>query len=161
MISTAGDRRDDDMRELGAVAARHFDVVVVREDKRLRGRPAGEAAELIAEGARGEVGKEGVRCRQVEIVLTEVDAVRHCMARANPGDVVVLCVDQHAEVLAELERMTQSAQAGAHNRDGVSDPDLDPKELQTEAQVAGDEAAAEGGAEPEREPTGVTVTARS
>ena len=142
MISTAGDRRDDDMRELGSVAAHHFDVVVVREDKRLRGRPAGETAELVAEGVRGEMGKEGVRCRQVEVVLDEVSAVRHCMARANPGDVVVLCVDQHAEVLAELERMTKSAQPGAHNRDGVSDPDLDPRELTTEAEVSGEEAAA-------------------
>ena len=40
MIATAGDRREDDMRELGPVAAEHFDVVVVREDERLRGRGA-------------------------------------------------------------------------------------------------------------------------
>jgi cyanophycin synthetase len=148
MISTAGDRRDDDMRELGALGARHFDVVVVREDRRLRGRRAGETAELIAEGARAEIGKEGVRCRQVEVVLNEVDAVRHCMARANPGDVVVLCVDQHAEVLAELEQMTKSAQAGAHLGTGPGDPDLDPAELQSEAQVAGDDAAAAAEVEP-------------
>jgi cyanophycin synthetase len=142
MISTAGDRRDDDMRELGALAARHFDVVVVREDQRLRGRPAGETAGLIVEGAMAEIGKEGVRCRQVETVLQEVDAVRHCMARANPGDVVVLCVDNHAEVLAELEQMTHSAQPGAHSGTGLGDPDLDPVEMQSEAQVAGNEAAA-------------------
>jgi cyanophycin synthetase len=143
MVSTAGDRRDDDMRELGAVAAKHFDVIVVREDARLRGRKAGEAAALIAEGAKAEIGKAGVRCRQVETVLAEVDAVRHCMARANPGDVVVLCVDQHAEVVAELEQMTQSAQPGAHaGSAGVGDPDLDPAELQSEAQVSGDVAAA-------------------
>ena len=42
VIATAGDRRDDDMRELGAVAAQHFDVVVVREDAALRGRKRGE-----------------------------------------------------------------------------------------------------------------------
>lgn len=149
MISTAGDRRDDDMRELGALAARHFDVVVVREDERKRGRPAGQTADLIAEGAKGEIGKEGVRCRQVEIVLNEVDAVRHCMARANPGDVVVLCVDQHAEVLGELEQMTQHAQAGAHNKEGIGDPDLDPVEMQSEAQQSGDDAAAAEAAEVE------------
>lgn len=143
MIATAGDRRDDDMRELGAIAARHFDVVVVREDQRLRGRPAGETAALVVEGAQGEIGKEGVRCRQIELVLDEVDAVRHCMARANPGDVVVLCVDNHAQVLAELEQMTHSAQAGSHSGEGLGDPDLDPTELQSEAQVSGDEAAAE------------------
>jgi cyanophycin synthetase len=149
MVSTAGDRRDDDMRELGAIAATHFDVVVVREDQRLRGRRAGETAELIAEGARGEIGKEGVRCRQVEVVLDEVEAVRHCMARANPGDVVVLCVDQHASVLAELEQMTQSAQAGAHADKSAGDPDLDPVELKSEATVSGDEASAAEVAEAE------------
>jgi cyanophycin synthetase len=143
MVSTAGDRRDDDMRELGAVAAHHFDVMVIREDARLRGRKPGVTAELIAEGARAEMAKGDVRCRQVEIVLQEVDAVRHCIARANPGDVVVLCVDQHAEVLHELETMTKSAQAGARSSDGVSDPDLDPAEMQTEAQTSGDEAAVE------------------
>jgi cyanophycin synthetase len=149
MISTAGDRRDDDMRELGAIAAKHFDVVVVREDERKRGRPAGETAALIAEGAQGEIGKDGVRCRQVETVLNEVDAVRHCMARANPGDVVVLCVDQHAEVLNELEQMTKHAQAGAHNKEGIGDPDLDPVEMQSEAQQSGDEAAASEASEVE------------
>ena len=76
-----------------------------------------------------------MRCRQVEIVLDEVDAVRHCMARANPGDVVVLCVDQHAEVLAELEQLTKSRPGRARTAGsaGVGDPDLDPVELQSEA----------------------------
>ena len=143
MIATAGDRRDDDMRELGAIAAKHFDVLVVREDERLRGRKRGECAELVAEGARAQMGQEGVRCRQVEVVLDEITALHHCMARANPGDVVVLCVDKHADVLAELEQLTKSAQAGAHTGGPVvSDPDLDPAELQTEAQVSGDEAGA-------------------
>jgi len=32
MIGAAGDRRDDDIRELGAIAADFFDVIVVRED---------------------------------------------------------------------------------------------------------------------------------
>lgn len=144
MVATAGDRRDEDLRELGRVGARFFDVVVVREDERLRGRPAGEAAGLIEEGVREQMAREGTRCRQVEIVLREVDAVRHCMARANPGDIVVLCVDSHAQVFAELEAMTHTAQAGTHS-DVVGDPDLDPSALQQEAQASGDEAAAELG----------------
>jgi cyanophycin synthetase len=127
MISTAGDRRDEDLRELGAVAARFFDVLVVREDRKLRGRPRGDVAELVSSGVRDAMSSGPVRCRQVEIVIDEVTAVRHCLARANPGDIVVLCVDQAGEVMAELETATRSAQAGAHTTAGsVGDPDLDP-----------------------------------
>ena len=46
---------------------------------------------------------EGARCKQVEVVLDEIEAVRHAMSRANRGDLVVVCVDKHAEVMAELE----------------------------------------------------------
>ena len=142
MIGAAGDRRDDDIRELGMVAADHFDVIVIREDHRLRGREAGVAAQLVAEGIRARMAEGGARCRQIEIVLEELDAVRHCMARANPGDLVVLCVDHHATVLGELEQLTSSAQAGAHEGTRPGDPDLNPRALQDAAEVSGAEAAA-------------------
>lgn len=136
MIATAGDRRDDDMRLLGAIAAEHFDVVVVREDEQLRGRKRGEVAALVAQGVRsrmaGATDAEPVRCQQVEVVLDELAAVRHCMFRANPGDLVVLCADHHGTVLSELENYSQQAQAGAHTGDAIADPDLDPAAL-TEA----------------------------
>jgi cyanophycin synthetase len=67
---------------------------------------------------------EGARCKQLEIVEDELTAVRHCMARANPGDLVVLCVDKHGPVLAELEALSHHAQAGAHAGTTVADPDV-------------------------------------
>ena len=128
------------MRELGAVAAEHFDVVVVREDERLRGRERGFTAAAVAEGARSRVGEPGVRCRQVEIVLDETAAVRHVMARANPGDIVVMSVDQHAAVMAELESMTKQAQPGTHTRGGVG-PRPRPRRPAGGGAEAGDSAA--------------------
>jgi cyanophycin synthetase len=127
VIATAGDRRDEDMRELGAVAAQHFDVVIVREDVSLRGRVRGEVAGFVADGVRTAMAT-GSRCKQVEEVHEEIDAVRHALSRANRGDLLVLCVDQHAAVMSELENWSPQAQAGA----GVSedapaaDPDYDP-----------------------------------
>ena len=123
VIATAGDRRDEDMRELGEIASRHFDVVVVREDVALRGRERGEVAGLVVEGVRRGM-EGGARCKQVEEVLVEIEAVRHAMSRSNPGDLVVICVDKHAEVMGELENWTPHAQAGS----GVSDesPAADP-----------------------------------
>ena len=59
----------------------------------------------------------------------------------TPGDIVVLTVDEHADVMSELEAMTQQAQPGTHTRDGVGDPDLDPESLQAEATESGDTAA--------------------
>ncbi|WP_323099986.1 cyanophycin synthetase [Intrasporangium sp. YIM S08009] len=145
MIGAAGDRRDDDIRELGEVAAHHFDVLVVREDARLRGRRPGEAAQLVAEGARKAIA-DGARCRQVEIVLDELEATRHVLGRTNPGDVVVMCVDNHARVVAELEERTKSAQAGARlgaPGAATSDPDLDPSTLTETAEAEGTEAEEE------------------
>ena len=124
VVATAGDRRDDDMRELGAVAAQHFDVLVVREDEALRGRERGETADLVAEGVRKSMANGG-RCRQLEIIHEEIDAVRHAMSRAHAGDLVVVCVDKHHAVMSELENWSQQAQAGSSD-EHVGDPDFTP-----------------------------------
>ena len=73
---------------------------------------------------------EGARCKQVEVVLDEIEAVRHAMSRANPGDLVVICVDKHAAVMAELENWSNQAQAGSgENPDApAADPDYTPSE---------------------------------
>jgi cyanophycin synthetase len=127
IIATAGDRRDEDMRELGQIAAQHFDVLIVREDVALRGRKRGDTAALVLEGVRGAMAS-GARCRQVEEVLDEIDAVRHAMSRANKGDLVVVCVDKHAEVMSELENWSSQAQAGSGASAGspAADPDYTP-----------------------------------
>ncbi len=117
VVATAGDRRDEDMRELGQAAAPHFDAIIVREDKNLRRRKPGETAALIAEGVRQATDS---RCRDLEIVLDELAATRRAMEKANPGDLVVLCVDQTRAVWAELQAHTERALAGA------ADPDARP-----------------------------------
>ncbi|TKV59177.1 cyanophycin synthetase [Nakamurella flava] len=114
VIATAGDRRDQDMIDLGVQAAQHFDVIVVREDDRLRGRAPGETAELIAEGAR-RAQQEGARVRQVDVILDEIESTREAVARANPGDLVVICVDRARAVWDELQVIAGRAQAGAED----------------------------------------------
>jgi len=53
--------------------------------------------------------------------------VRDAMFRTNTADLVVLCVDKHTRVLAELERWSHQAQAGAgSDYEAVGDPDFSP-----------------------------------
>jgi len=113
VIATAGDRRDEDMRQLGRVAARHFDDIIVREDRNLRGREPGETANLVVEGVRAEIDEGDARAGTVDIIPDEMDAARKALDRARPGDVVVLCVDYATEVYKELERRRGSATPAA------------------------------------------------
>ena len=58
VIGIPGDRRDEDQREYGAIAAGAFDEIIVREDKNLRGRAPGETAD---ERHRGRAWRQGGR----------------------------------------------------------------------------------------------------
>jgi cyanophycin synthetase len=109
VVATPGDRRDEDMRELGRVAARYFDDIIIREDSNPRGRKRGETAAHILEGVQEAVHK-GTRVGSVEIVLDEMAATRRALDRSRPGDLVVLCVDYATEVWKELERRKSLAQ---------------------------------------------------
>lgn len=91
------------MRQLGRVAARYFDDVIIREDRNTRGRPPGETADLIVQGVREAQLAGGARAGSVEIVLDEMEAARRALDRSRPGDVVVLCVDYATDVYKELE----------------------------------------------------------
>jgi cyanophycin synthetase len=50
IISGTGDRRDEDIRELGEISAQYFDEIIIRCDKNLRGRTAEEIISLLKEG---------------------------------------------------------------------------------------------------------------
>ena len=50
VISGTGDRRDSDIRELGEISAKHFDEIIIRCDKNLRGRTADEIITLLKQG---------------------------------------------------------------------------------------------------------------
>jgi cyanophycin synthetase len=101
ILGIPGDRRDEDQREYGAIAATAFDEIIVREDKHLRGRPPGESAANVVEGIRASKGAPGHRAARAEKVLDEMSAVRTALRRAVPGDLVVCCVDDAIGVYRE------------------------------------------------------------
>ena len=126
VMATAGDRRDEDIVELGRIAAAHFDTIVVREDANNRGRPRGETAALIERGIRQEM-ERGARCTSVETVLDEMEATRYALDMGHEGDVVVVCVDHANDVWKELQRRQHG---GASASDASSSIDTLDDELE-------------------------------
>ena len=90
VVGGAGDRRDEDLRMLGQLAAGMFDELIIREDDRLRGRPAGEAARLIEEGAL----QGGMPTSKMTTILNEIEAVRYTLDHGQAGDLLVIFADQ-------------------------------------------------------------------
>ena len=107
VIATAGDRRDEDIREIGRVSARYFDDIIVREDANNRGRERGSTAALIVEGI--ESAGEERRAISVRTILDELEATRSALDEAAEGDVVVVCVDHANQVWKELQRRQHGA----------------------------------------------------
>jgi cyanophycin synthetase len=90
MVSIPGDRRDQDLREMGALATEIFDQIVFRERPDGRGRLPGEVLKLMAEGAEAA----GCPPERITKVLGEPQAVVACLEMARPGDLVVLLPTQ-------------------------------------------------------------------
>ncbi|HEU5046657.1 MAG TPA: cyanophycin synthetase [Rickettsiales bacterium] len=85
-VSTPGDRRDEDILEVGRIAGKELDLAVFREKPDTRGRPDGEIVRLLCEGAR----LAGRGDEHIIGVYSEEDATELCLQKARPGDLVIL-----------------------------------------------------------------------
>ena len=108
LVAMPGDRRDEDMRELGQIAS-VLDYVIAKEHGQYRrGRAPGESARFIAEGL--EAG--GMDAARYEIVVEESAAVARALEMMEPGDLVVILADDLPAVLAQLRPLLEAGEAG-------------------------------------------------
>lgn len=96
VITGVGDRRDEDIIELGRLAATMFDDIIVRLDQDLRGRSSDEMIALLLRGVRSEQPE-----KSVNVIPNIEDAVRSAVAHATEGSLVMVCCE-HVEQTIEL-----------------------------------------------------------
>ena len=101
VLAAPGDRRDEDVREVGRLCAR-LDRVVLKEDQDRRGRAPGEVAGLLEEGLR----EGGLGSDRIETVFAEQDAVARALGRMQEGDLLVVLAEHVSTVLAAVRRRT-------------------------------------------------------
>lgn len=85
VITGVGDRRDEDIRNLGVLAGKIFDDVVIRHDSDMRGRPEIEVTILLSEGIRS-VNSQAV----ISVVPDELDSIQYAMDHARHGAFIMV-----------------------------------------------------------------------
>lgn len=108
VISGAGDRRDEDIREQTVILGAAFDDVILYQDAAQRGRGDGEVMALLREGLAG-----AARTTHVEEIRGEFIAIDTALSRLQPGDLCLVLVDQVEEALAHLAKRCADAGAAA------------------------------------------------
>src|SRR5215204_1700260 len=89
VLSAPGDRRDEDVAEVGRIAAGHFDRYICRRDDHLRGRRPDEVPQLL----RDALVANGVPAEQIVVVPEEQAAVDTALREAEPGDLLLIFGD--------------------------------------------------------------------
>jgi len=103
IIGCAGDRRNEDIKNMGRYTAEIFDEVIIRHDKDGRGRTNEELTRLITEGI------QSVRPDvQPLIISDEQEALEYAMENAGKGTFIVLSSDQ---VQKSIDFVTQKQTA--------------------------------------------------
>ncbi|MFD2999374.1 cyanophycin synthetase [Pontibacter toksunensis] len=107
IIAGIGDRRDEDTRDLGRVAASVFDDIIIRQDSDLRGRDGKEINNLV---------KEGIFSVKPELEPKEINqetrALAYALEYAPEGAFITL----FAENIPEAVKMVESFRIIQHRK---------------------------------------------
>lgn len=120
VVGGPGDRRDQDFINLGRLSADIFDRIIIKEDADLRGRPSGDAAELIRKGI-----LETNPDREYEIILNETEAINTALDRVASGGLVVIFPEKVSGTIRLIEERRPLPENGYQSM-GDSPVDLQP-----------------------------------
>ncbi|WP_347173482.1 cyanophycin synthetase [Polaribacter uvawellassae] len=88
IIAGVGDRREQDTNEIGSIAAEMFDEIIIRQDKRLRGRTEEELIKMLNDGIQMKDPN-----KKTTIIPSEKEAITYAVKNAVKGSLIVLCSD--------------------------------------------------------------------
>jgi cyanophycin synthetase len=88
VIACAGDRRDEDIMNMGSLAAQMFDEIIIRHDRDGRGRSNDEITHFITEGI-----KRMNSNINITVISDEIDAIQYAMDIVKNNGFIVVCSD--------------------------------------------------------------------
>jgi cyanophycin synthetase len=86
IIGAPGDRSDSSIHSMGKIAGKSFHQIIIKEDRVLRGRQAGEVSHLLMKG----VLSSGLPKHAVTMIRNEDEALLAAIQNAAVGDIIVV-----------------------------------------------------------------------
>jgi UDP-N-acetylmuramyl tripeptide synthase len=106
IITSPGDRRIEDIRNIGYYAAQFFDEIIIRHDKDCRGRTPDQITKLLREGIR-QVSSS----LKIKVISNELDALHYAMDHARQGAFIVLCSEDVKNSILDIEMALNAEKA--------------------------------------------------
>ncbi len=102
IIAGIGDRRVEDNNEMGSIAAEMFDEIIIRQDKRLRGKTEEELIKML---------EDGINMKNPDIPRTiipsEREAIKYAVKNAKPDSLIVLSSDVIPDALDLVKKLKE------------------------------------------------------
>ena len=103
IISGTGDRRDEDIKDMGKIAAEFFDEIIIRQDKHLRGRTAEEIVNLLIAG----IESDGNKKIPVTVIFNEREAIMHAYSNVKPGSLITMTADVVEDAIELIRQLKE------------------------------------------------------
>ena len=108
VLAAPGDRRDEDIREIAAIAAGHFDHYICRRDDNPRGRGPDEVPVMLKD----RLLEAGVQPDAIEVIPDEQESTRRALELAEHGDLVLVLGDNVKRSWKQIIYFNSGARAG-------------------------------------------------
>lgn len=107
IIAGIGDRREEDNNEMGSIAAEMFDEIIIRQDKRLRGKTEQELIAMLDFGI-----KRHDPNKKTTIIPSEKEAITFAIKNAVKGSLIILCSDVIPDALDLVKKFKEEETNG-------------------------------------------------
>ena len=98
IISATGDRRVEDIKNIGRYSAQMFDEIIIRHGDN-RGRTTEELSTMLSDGIR-EIDSNV----KISIISNEIESVQYAIDHAQSGEFIFVCVDDIQNTLAYVQQ---------------------------------------------------------
>ncbi len=102
IIAGIGDRREEDNKEMGSIAADMFDEIIIRQDKNLRGKSESELINMLNQGIKNRDPE-----KKTMIIPSEKEAITYAISHAEKGSLIVLCSDVVPDALQLVQEFKE------------------------------------------------------